>query len=214
MGTVRRAAYGLIVASLLPMGIRAAATSGSAGQGEPKILVEARMVQISDALSQKLGTGGVPAPGKNVTMPLASLLYALGEPNAVRTIAVAKAQARVGETQTITTGAKLKFLLPTPGGSSEPKTTETPVGTTLTIRPLAVRDRDLALHVQFRHARVEQPQKVDPASSLPVGPPLISSQTLINGELHLTPGEPMMAGGLDAPGTHLYTLIRAEVLSD
>ncbi len=214
MRTVERVACSLIVVSLLPMGIRAAATSGRAGRGEPKILVEARIVQISDALSAKLGVGGRPAPAQNVAIPLASLLYALGEPNAVRTIATARGEARVGQTETITTGAKMQFLLPTPGGALEPRTTETPIGTTLTIRPLALRESKIMLGYEFASSRLLRPLKVDPGSSLPIGPPLLSTQRSANGGLALTPGEPLMVGGLDASGTHTCIVIRAEVLSD
>ena len=46
------------------------------------------------------------------------------------------------------------------------------------------------------------------------GSPIVNSQTLVNAELHLTPGEPMIAGGMGKAGLHAYTVIRAEVLSD
>src|SRR5512147_1450889 len=75
MGTLGRIAGGFALVGLLTVGGSAATRSGRAEQREPRILVEARMVQISDALSKKLGTVGVPAAAKNVTMPLAALLY-------------------------------------------------------------------------------------------------------------------------------------------
>jgi hypothetical protein len=197
---------------LLAMGISAGRSAAGAGDRQPKILVEARIVQISDGLWAKLGVGDVPTPSKNVTMPLASLLYALGEPNAVRTVVSAQAEARVGQTGEVHTGERLEFLVPTPSGQLQTMTTDTPVGTALTVRPLELREHDILLHVQFTHSQAQRPQKVDPASSLPVGPPLINAQQLLNGALHLTPGEPMIAGGLSAFGIHTYTLIRAEVL--
>ncbi len=178
------------------------------------LTLKLRMVQISDALSKKLGVGGVPAPGKNVTIPVASLLYALGESNAVRISASAREEARVGQTETITTGEKMKSLLPTPGGALEPRTTETPIGTTLTIRPLALNEGNVVLDVEFASYRLLRSLQVDPASSVPIGPPLVSTQKSANGELSLTPGAPLMVGGWDAPGTPMYTVIRAEILSN
>ncbi len=173
MRTLGRVAGGFVLVGLLTIGVSATASFRRAEQQEPRILVEARTVQISDALSKKLGTGGVPAPAKNVTMPLAVLLYALGEPNAVRTTAAAQVEARVGQIQASDAGRQLEYLLPTPGGAREPKTTETPVGTVLTVRPLAVRGRDVTVHVKFTHSRAQWPQKVDAGSSLPLGPPII-----------------------------------------
>ncbi len=172
------------------------------------------MLQISDALWAKLGVGNGPVPPRNVTVPYASLLYALGEPNAVRIIASAQASARVGQTETVTIGEKMKYLLPTPDGGLEPRITETPVGTTLTIRPLDLREGKVVVDVKFVSSRAQRPQKVDPASSLPIGPPVLSTQTATNGGLSLIPGEPMIVGGLAASGLHTYTLIRAQVLAN
>jgi hypothetical protein len=197
---------------LLALEMSAGRSLVGAGDRPPKILVEARIVQISDGLWAKLGVGNGPAPARNVTMPLASLLYVLGEPNAVRAVASARAEARVGQTGEVHTGEKMRFLMPTPSGQLQTMATDTPVGTALTVRPLAVREHDILLQVEFTHSQAQRPQKVDPASSLPVGPPIINSQKLINAELHLTPGEPMIAGGLSGSGIHTYTLIRVEVL--
>ena len=124
----------------------------------------------------------------------------------------AQAEACVGQTGEVHTGEKLKFLVPTPGGELQPMTTDTPVGTALTVRPLALREHEILLHVEFTHSQAQRPQKVDPGSSLPVGPPVIKSQQLLNAELHLTPGEPLIAGGLSGSGIHTYTLLRAEVV--
>ena len=212
METVRRIASGMVLVGLLSMGISAGRSAAGDGDRQSRVLVEARIVQISDGLWAKLGVGNGPAPATNVTMPLASLLYALGEPNAVRVIASARAEARVGQTGEAHTGEKLKFLVPAPAGQVQTMTTDTPVGTALTIRPLELREHEILLHVRFTHSQAQRSQKVDPASSLPVGPPLINSQQLLNGALHLTPGEPLIAGGLSGSGIHTYALIRAEVL--
>jgi hypothetical protein len=106
----------------------------------------------------------------------------------------------------------MEYLLPTPNGAREPKTTETPVGTVLTVRPLAVRGRDVTVHVKFAHSRAQWPQTMDAGSSLPIGPPIMSTQTLTSATLQLTSGEPMIASGFDASGAHTFTVIRAEVL--
>jgi len=172
------------------------------------------MMQISDALWAKLDVGNGQALSKNVTVPLASLLYALGEPNAVRIVASAKVEARVGQTEEVHTGEKMKFFMPTPSGGLEPQTTDTPIGTTLTVRPLELREHEILLHVEFRHSRAQRPQKVDPGTSLPIGSPLISSQMLVNATVHVTPGEPMIVGGMSSTGIHMHTLIRAEVLTN
>jgi hypothetical protein len=50
MGIVGRIAYGLVLAGLLPMGCSAGRASGRAQERQPKVLVEARIVRISDAL--------------------------------------------------------------------------------------------------------------------------------------------------------------------
>jgi hypothetical protein len=199
---------------LLPVGCWAGRASGRVPEQQPKVLVEARMLQISDALWTKLGVGNAPVPPQNVTVPYASLLYALGEPNAVRIVASAQATAHVGQTETVTTGEKMKYLLPAPGGALEPRVTETPIGTTLTIRPLGLRGGKILLDVKFVSSRAQRPQKVDPGSSLPIGPPVISTQTAAHEGLSFTPGEPMIAGGLAASGLHTYTLIRAEVVAN
>ena len=212
MGTMRRFICGLVGIGLLSMGVSAGTTVGRGDPRQLKILVEARTVQISDALWTKLDAGKGGPVVKDVTLPLASLLYALGEPNAVRTIAAARAQARVGQTEVVSTGQKMKFLVPTPSGGLEPQTTDTPIGTTLTVQPLALHEGKIQLHVKFRHSEAVRPQKMDPASALPIGPPMFSTQDLVNGALHLTPGEPIVAGGLSSSGLHTYTLIRAEVL--
>jgi hypothetical protein len=214
MGTLGRIAGGFVLVGLVTVGGSAATSSGRAEQREPRILVDARMVQISDALWAKLGGGNAPVPPQKVTVPYASLLYALGEPNAVRIIASARAVARVGQTETVTTGEKMNYLLPTPDGVLEPRVTEDPIGTTLTIRPLDLREGKVLLGVKFVSLRVQRPQKVDPGSSLPIGPPMISTQTASNGGLFLTPGEPVIASGFAAPGLHGFTLIRAEVLAN
>ncbi len=214
MGIVERITCGLVLAGLVSLGYSGRTTSGRVPEQQPKVLVEARMLQISDALWARLGVGNAPVSPQNVTIPYASLLYALGEPNAVRIIASARAVARVGQTETVTTGEKMKYLLPTPDGGPEPRVTETPVGTTLTIRPLDVREGKIVLGVKFVSSRVQQPQRIDHASSLPIGPPAISTQTAAHGGLSLTPGEPMIVGGLAASGRHAYTLIRAEVLAN
>jgi hypothetical protein len=82
------------------------------------------------------------------------------------------------------------------------------------VQPLTLRERKILLRVEFTHSEALRPQKVDPGTSLPIGSPVISSQTLLNRELPLTPGEPMIVGGLDSSGLHLRTIIRAEVLSN
>ncbi len=214
MRKVRRIACGLVLMGLLPLGYSAGGASSRVSEQQPKVLVEARMLQISDALWAKLGVGSAPMPPEKVTIPYASLLYVLGEPNAVRIIASAQASARVGQTETVTTGEKMKYLLPTPDGALEPRATEVPIGTTLTIRPLDLREGKVLLGVKFVSLRAQRPQKIDPGSSLPIGPPVISTQTVNNGGLFLTPGEPMIVGGLVTSGLHAYTLIRVEVLAD
>ena len=120
------------------------------------------MLQISDALWAKLGIGNALVPPQSVTVPYTSLLYALGDPNAVRIVASAQASARIGQTETVTTGEKMKYLLPTPDDALEPRATEAPIGTTLTIRPLDWRQGKIVLDVKFVSSRAQQPQKVDP----------------------------------------------------
>ncbi|MCL5282208.1 MAG: hypothetical protein M1376_20150 [Planctomycetes bacterium] len=88
------------------------------------------------------------------------------------------------------------------------------VGTTLTIRPLDWRAGKIVLSMKFMSSRVQRPQKVDPGSSLPSGPPVISTQAAAHAGLSLTPGEPMIVSGLGASGLHAYTLIRAEALAN
>lgn len=214
MGMVGRIGSGLVLIGLLSMGIAAGTSSRRGEEQPPKILVEARIVQISETLWVKLGVGDRQAHSKDVTIPLASLLYALGEPNAVRTIASAQAAARVGQTEVVQTGAKMKFLMATPGGTLEPETTDTPIGTSLTIRPLEVRDGGIQVQVEFTHSQAQRPAKVDLGSSLPIGPPIVNSHQHLKTELHLTSGEPMIAGGMSASNDHTYIVIRAQVVSN
>ena len=77
-----------------------------------------------------------------------------------------------------------------------------------------LREGKVVLEVRFESSRTQRPQKVDPASALPIGPPVISTQTAAHGGLSLTPGEPMIVGGLAASGLHMYTVIRVAVLPD
>ena len=61
MGIVRRIAYGLVLAGLLPMGCSAGTASGRARERQPKVPVEARIVRTSDALWAQLGVCNDPA---------------------------------------------------------------------------------------------------------------------------------------------------------
>jgi hypothetical protein len=196
------------------MGTSARTPSGRAGDRQPKILIEARMVQVNAALWTKLGVSSDQMRSRNVTIPTASLLFVLGDPNVVRITASARAEACVGETEVVQTGERMKFLIQTPTGALEPRTTDTPVGTTLTVQPLTLHKEEVLLRVEFTHSRVVRPQMIHPGSSLPVGAPVLSSQKLINAEVNVRLGEPMIAASVARPGAHTFILIRAEVLSD
>jgi hypothetical protein len=212
MGTLGRVACSCVLVTA--MGLALGESSKRAEDRRPQILVEARIVQISGTLWSKLGVPNDPALSTEVTIPLAPLLYALGEPNAVRTVAAAKAQARFGQTEVVSTGEPMKYLLRTPGGALEPGTTETPVGTSLTVLPLALSEGRILLRMEFTHSSAERPREVDPNSSLPIGLPIISRYKHAT-TAQLLAGQPMIVGGVQGDSiSRTYALICASVIAD
>ncbi|MCJ7778482.1 MAG: hypothetical protein MUP16_09230, partial [Sedimentisphaerales bacterium] len=150
-------------------------------------------------------------PSSNITVPLASLLYVLAEPNAVKTISSPKIVVYAGQTGQITDGQKLKYLVKKDDGSFEVKTTDMPVGTTLETTPVIDKDGGILLNFKFEHYTVAPPEETDPQTSLPIGTPTISCSSL-NTRLKLKPGEPMIAGEIEKSAAQGFVLVRVEIL--
>lgn len=211
MSRFSKSIYIVILASLLAIGILYAKSPGDSKRSTQKVLVEAMIVQISANTLDKLQIGRNLEPSSKVTVPLASLLYVLADPNAVSVIAKPQIQVFAGRTGKVTAGQKLKYLIKKDDGSFEQKTTNMPVGTTLQAMPIVTKDGDILLDFRFEHFSVAPPKATDPETSLPIGVPVISCHSL-NSRLKLKPGEPMIAGGIEKPAAQEFVVVRADIL--
>ncbi len=177
---------------------------------EPVVLVEALIVQVGSEASQTLGMD-VFEPGAEVTIPVAELLWLLADANSAKLIASAKLKVPAGETAKVGTGEKVKFLIKKDDGSLEQKTTDTPIGTTLEATPVIDKDGDILLDFKFEHFSAAPAKEIDPQTSLPIGPPIISIQSE-RSRLKLKSGESMIAGGWTNVAAQRFVLVRATIL--
>lgn len=201
----------VILGCLLVIGILYAKAPTASVKSKPKVLVEAMVMQVSGDALGKLQIGRNRVPSSKVTVPLATLLYVLADPNAVKVIAKQELLVWAGQTGMVSTGEKVKFLVKKEGRLEE-KTTDTPIGTTLQATPVIDEDGDIMLNFKFEHCFIiDPPKEIDPQTSLPIGPPMTSSG-LVNTRLKLKSGEPMIAGGMETPGAQVFIIVRAEIL--
>jgi type II secretory pathway component HofQ len=200
-----------ILVCLLAICISSKTSSVNSKISEKKVLIEAIIVEISGDALNKLQISRNVAPSSKITVPFATLLYVLADPNAVKTIASAKIVVYAGQMGQITDGQKLKYLVKKDDGSFEEMTTDMSVGTTLEATPI-IKDGDILLNFKFEHYTVAPPQETDPQTSLPIGPPTIKGRSSVNTRLKLAPGEPMIAGGIEKPTGRGFILVRAEIL--
>jgi hypothetical protein len=191
--------------------LRAKASSGSAAS-KPQVLVEAMIVQARGKFLEDLGCASY-VPNQQVTIPLAKLLWLLADPNNAKVLASAKLKTPPGQTGTITTGEKLKYLVKKDDGSFEQKTTEMPIGTMLKVTPIIDTDGNILLAFKFVHCTVvEPPREIDSETGLPVGEPVIGLTVTDNARTLLKPADPMIAAGSSTPDAQRLILIRAEIL--
>lgn len=211
MNKFSRSVHIAILACLLVMGILYAKTPTSAVASKPKVLIEGIMIEVSSDALDKLQIARNVEPSSKVTVPLATLLYVLADPNAVKTVFSPKLLAYTGQTAKIATGEKLKYLVRKDDGSLEQKTTDRAIETTLEATPVIDKDGDILLNFKFEHFSVAPAKEIDPQTSLPIGEPMFGSRT-VNTRLKLKPGEPMIAGGIEKPGGQEFILVRATIL--
>lgn len=200
-----------VLAPLLLIGILYAKALTDSVEPKPRILIETMIVQVSRDTLDKLQVGRNMEPASKVTVPLASLLYVLADPNAAKVIAKPKLMVWAGQTGKVTVGQKLKYLVKRNNGSFEQKTTDMPVGTTLEATPTIGKDGDILLNFKFEHFSVAPSKEIDPQTFLPIGEPLIGIQS-VNSRLKLKPDDPVIAGGgIDKSGAQ-FILVRVEIL--
>jgi Flp pilus assembly secretin CpaC len=200
------------LAGLLAVSILCAKSACGPEISERQVLVEAMMLEVSSDALDRLQIGQDVIPSSKVTVPLATLLYVLANPNAVKTIVSPKIVVYTGQTGQVTDAQKLKYLAKTDEGSFEERTTVMPVGTTLEARPRIDKEGDILLDFKFEHFAAASPKEIDPQTSLRIGPPIISCSS-VNTRLKLKPGQPMIAGGIEKPTGRGFILVRAEILA-
>ena len=202
----------LILACVLVMAICYAKLPAGLAERKPQVLVEVELMraEVSNDVSQILRLNAS-APGTEVTIPVAKLLWVLRDPNSVKVLAAPQITVWPGETAKLSTSERIKFLIRKDDGSFEQKTTETAIGTTLEATPIIDKDGDILLNLKFEHFSLLPAQEIDPQTSLPIGPPMIGS-SLVNNRLKLESGEPMIAGGIEKPGAQIVILVRAKIL--
>lgn len=202
----------IVVLACLPViGILYAKSPVDSQRPKQKVLVEAMIVQISGDTLDKLQIGRSVEPSSKVTVPLATLLYILADPNAVKTIAHTKLVVLAGHTATSTNQQKVKYLVERNDGSFEQKTSEMSIGTELQAAPVIDKDGDILLDFKFKLSSAASPKEIDPQTALPIGRPMIGI-TSTNSRLKLKPGVPMIAGGIEKSAALRFVLVRAEIL--
>lgn len=214
MKKLLRPTCGVVLASLLLIGILYAKASTTSAESTPEVLVEAMIVQVStDALAKLQVEVSQPLSEFEVRVPLPVLLYVLAKPNAVKTISSAKIKVPTGQTGMVNTGHKVEYLIETDEGLFEQKTTDMPIGTTLEASPTIVLDGNILLKFRFEHFTIESAEKTDTETSLPIGRPIINSITLDN-RVKLKSGETMIVGSMEKTNSIVFILVRAEILTN
>lgn len=202
----------VILAYLVAGGILHARSPADSKRPMQKVLIEAMKVQVGNETLEKLQVANRGVPSSEVTVPLATLIYVLADPNAVKVTTKQKMVVWVGQMGRLTTGKKLKYLVREKDGSLEQKITDKPDGTILKATPVVSKDGDILLKFEFGHFSVAPAKEIDPQTSLPIGEPIISGTAVEIPEVRLKPGEPTIVGGMRKAGWQGFVLVRAEIL--
>lgn len=212
MRRLSRAACVAILVYILLIAVSWSSAQPSPAETGPEVIVETVELEVKTAALQKLGISS-PAPGAEVTVSVAKLLWLLADPNNSKLLTSTNIKVQSGKTARVSIGKRLKYLVRTGADSFTEKLTDEAIGTTVEVLPSVDRWGDITIDFKCENFTIEPPKEIDPKTSLPIGPPVTSSTT-VNRQLRLRTGETVIAGGTNKGGFQRFVLVRAEIPGD
>jgi hypothetical protein len=178
------------------------------------VLVEAYLVEVSNAALAASGTAMLPGDGKKESVSITKLLWCMKDPNAGKVVSMARAFCRTGETAKSST-TKTVYVEHT-AAPPVPATAHAVMSSTfqpydskseIEVRPYINEAGPMFLELKFRH---EGFNGQNTKKGLVLPPDKLAYN--FDSTLTIKPGQPMIVGGMQNGDLTLFLIVWAEIV--